>query len=80
MGPRRWRQIHPGLELTWSDEKIKNQYVPTRDGVNKAIDDINIFHKEAIKADLIKQKWKPVKTLTNGLIKNAKPSEKTKEK
>ncbi len=38
----------------------QNQYVPTRDGANKATDDINIFHKAAIKAD-IKQKWKPVK-------------------
>ncbi len=39
----------------------QNQYVPTRDGVNKATDDINmIFHKAAIKAD-IKQKRKPVK-------------------
>ena len=36
--------------------------VSTRDGVNKVTDDINIiFHKAAIKADLIKQKQKPVK-------------------
>ncbi|KAF0039077.1 hypothetical protein F2P81_009561 [Scophthalmus maximus] len=54
----------------------QNQYVPTRDGVDKVIDDINmIFHKEAIKADLIKPKRKD-KT-PNGLIKNARPSEKT---
>ena len=40
----------------------QNQYVPTRDGVNKAIDDINmIFQKAAIKAVLIKQKQKPAK-------------------
>ena len=40
----------------------QNQYVPTKDGVNMAIDYINmIFHKAAIKADLIKQKQKPVK-------------------
>ena len=38
------------------------QYVSTRDGVNKATDDINmIFHKASIKDDLIKQKQKPVK-------------------
>ena len=36
--------------------------VSTRDGVNKVTDDINIiFHKAAIKADLIKQKQKPGK-------------------
>ena len=35
----------------------KKQYVSTRDGVNNATDDIiMIFHKEAIKADLIKLK------------------------
>ena len=40
----------------------QNQYVSTRNGVNKATDDFNmIFHKAAIKADLIKQKQKPVK-------------------
>ena len=39
----------------------QNQYVSTRDGVNKATDDINmIFHKE-MKADLIKQTRMPVK-------------------
>ena len=37
----------------------QNQYVSTRDGVNKATDGINmIFHKEAIQADLIQQKQK----------------------
>ena len=40
----------------------QNQYAPTKDGVNMAIDYINmIFQKAAIKADLIKQKRKPVK-------------------
>lgn len=40
----------------------QNQHVPTRDGVNKAIDDINmIFHKAAIRAELITPKRKPVK-------------------
>ena len=40
----------------------QNQYAPTRDSVNKAIDNINmIFHKAAIKADLIKHKRKPIK-------------------
>ena len=39
----------------------QNQYVSTRDGANKATNDINvIFHKAAIKADLIKQIQKPV--------------------
>ena len=37
----------------------QNQYAPTRDGVNKAIDNVNIiFHKAAIKTDLIN--WKPI--------------------
>ena len=40
----------------------QNQYVSTRNGINKATDDVNmIFHKEAIKAGLMKQKRKPVK-------------------
>ena len=40
----------------------QNQYASTRDGVNKAIDNINmIFHKAAVKADLIKHKGKPIK-------------------
>jgi len=40
----------------------QTQYVPTKNGVNKATDDINtIFHKAAIRADLIKQKHKPIR-------------------
>ena len=39
----------------------QKQYISTRDGVNKATDINMIFHKAAIKADLMKQKQKPVK-------------------
>ena len=46
-------------DMSIHDQK---QYVSTRGDVNKATDEINmIFHKAAVKADLMKQKRKPVK-------------------